>query len=65
MQATVDRALGGWVCEAPFYSGELALLQGRKDDAARQLEAAASGCPRTDIEWDGANAELEALGAER
>ena len=30
--------------------------------AARLLEAAAGGCPPSFIEWDAANAELEALG---
>jgi lipoprotein NlpI len=53
----------GQVCEANFYSSELALLQGRKADARPLLEAAVSGCPYSFIEWDGANAELKALGA--
>ena len=52
----------GQLCEANFYSGELALLQARKADAMRLLEAAAGGCPPSFIEWDAANAELKALG---
>ena len=55
----------GQVCEANFYSGELALRQGAKDDAKRLFEAAADGCPRAFVEWDAANAELRALGAEQ
>jgi lipoprotein NlpI len=50
------------VCEANFYSGELALLQGAKDDAIRLFRVAASDCPKTFFEWLGANAELKALG---
>ena len=50
------------VCEANFYSGEVALRQGTKDEAARLFKAALSGCPQSFIEWEGANAELKALG---
>lgn len=52
----------GQVCEANFYSGELALRQGKKDEAKRLFEAAADGCPRTFVEWVAADAELKALG---
>jgi len=52
----------GQVCEANFYTGELALLKGTKDDAIRLFRLAASGCPHGFVEWDGANAELKALG---
>ena len=51
------------VCEANFYSGELALRQGAKDEALRPFRLAASGCPRDANEWFAANAELKALGA--
>ena len=52
----------GQVCEANFYSGELA-LRGRKDEAIRLFRLAASDCPKTFDEWANANAELKALGA--
>jgi len=52
----------GQVCEANFYSGELALQQGRKDEAARLFKLAANDCPKGLIEWAAANAELNALG---
>jgi lipoprotein NlpI len=52
----------GQLCEANFYSGERALLQGRKVDATPLLKAAASSCRHSFIEWDPANAELKALG---
>ena len=52
----------GQICEANFYTGELALLKGTKDDAIRLFRLAASGCPHGFVEWDGANAELKALG---
>lgn len=50
-------------CEANFYSGELALQQGAKDEAIRLFRLAASGCPRHFIESGAADAELKALGA--
>jgi lipoprotein NlpI len=53
----------GQVCEANFYSGELALRAGEKDVATRLFRLAASDCPKTFDEWLAANAELEALGA--
>jgi lipoprotein NlpI len=51
------------VCEANFYTGELSLLKGEKDEAARLFRLAASDCPHGFIEWDAANAELKTLGA--
>jgi lipoprotein NlpI len=51
----------GQVCEANFFSGELALLQGSKQEAARLFRLAADGCPKDIIEWVAANAELKAL----
>jgi lipoprotein NlpI len=52
----------GQVCEANFYSGELALLQGVKDEAIRLFRLAANDCPKDFVEWGAANAELKALG---
>jgi lipoprotein NlpI len=52
----------GQVCEANFYSGELSLLKGTKDDASRLFQFAVGNCPVTFLEWDAANDELKALG---
>jgi lipoprotein NlpI len=52
----------GQVCEANFYSGELSLTKGSKDEATRLFRLAASDCPHSFDEWDAANAELKALG---
>ncbi len=41
----------GQVCEANFYSGELALLQDAKDTAIRLLRLAAQDCPKSFTEW--------------
>ena len=51
------------VCQANFYSGEFALRQGTKDEAARLFRLAAGDCPKTFNEWSLANAELKALDA--
>jgi tetratricopeptide (TPR) repeat protein len=53
----------GQVCVANFYSGELSLTKGLKDEATRLFRLAASDCPHGFNEWDAANAELKALGA--
>jgi lipoprotein NlpI len=50
------------VCEANFYSGELALLKGTKDEAIPLLRLSASDCPKDSVEWEAANAELKVLG---
>jgi lipoprotein NlpI len=50
------------VCEANFYSGELALSQGNKDEATRLFKAAAGACSAGLIEFTSAKAELRALG---
>jgi lipoprotein NlpI len=55
----------GQVCEANFYSGEWAMRQGAKDEAARLFRLAASDCPKTFNEWSADNAELKALGTAR
>jgi lipoprotein NlpI len=52
----------GQVCEANFYGGELALINDGGGDAVRLLKLAASDCPKTFIEYDGAIAELKLLG---
>ena len=41
----------GQVCEANFYSGELALRQDAKDEAARLFRLAASDCAKDFDEW--------------
>ena len=53
----------GQICEANFYTGELDLQQGKKDDAIRLFRLAAASCPKGFVEYEGANAELKALGA--
>jgi lipoprotein NlpI len=52
----------GQLCEANFYTGELALQRGDKDDATRLFKLAAGACLKTFTEWLAANAELKALG---
>jgi lipoprotein NlpI len=49
------------VCEANFYTGELALRRGTKNEAVRLFRLAAADCPGDFIERGAANAELEAL----
>jgi lipoprotein NlpI len=51
------------VCDAFFFSGELSLTRGSKDEATRLFRLAASECPHSFNAWDAANAELKALGA--
>jgi lipoprotein NlpI len=51
----------GQVCDAIFFSGELSLTKGLKDEATRLFRLAARDCPHSFNEWD-ANAELKALG---
>jgi lipoprotein NlpI len=52
----------GRVCAANFYSGELSLMKGLKDEAIRLFRLAASDCPHRFNERGEANAELKALG---
>ena len=52
----------GQVCEANFYSGELQLMKGSKDEATRLFRLAANDCPRSFIEWTASRAELKAQG---
>jgi tetratricopeptide (TPR) repeat protein len=56
------KTANGHVCEANFYTGELALLQGAKEEAMRLFKLAAVDCPKAFVEWPAANAELKALG---
>jgi lipoprotein NlpI len=53
----------GQVCEVNFYSGELALQDDNKNEATRLFRLSAADCPKTFTEYDGAKAELKALGA--
>jgi lipoprotein NlpI len=53
----------GQLCEANFYIAELDLLQGRKDDAVRFFQRALARCSKVVPEYQGAAAELKALGA--
>jgi len=50
------------VCEAHFYLGEDAVLR-QRPDAVEQLRAAARECPVNFHEYEGATAELRAMGA--
>jgi tetratricopeptide (TPR) repeat protein len=52
----------GQECETNFYTGELALQRGDKDGATRLFRLATAGCPKSFIEYDGAVAEIKALG---
>jgi lipoprotein NlpI len=52
----------GQICEANFYSGQLALAQGDQQEALRLFRFSASNCPKTFTEWTAANAELRTLG---
>jgi lipoprotein NlpI len=55
----------GQLCEAHFYSGELALREGNKDEAARLFRLAAANCPSEFAEGPSAKSELDALGVNR
>jgi lipoprotein NlpI len=57
------RAKQGRVCEANFYTGELALQQGNADEAKRLFAPAAADCPKDFDAYAGATAELKVLGA--
>ena len=57
------RAKRGRVCEANFYTGELALQQGNADEAKRLFVLAAADCPKDFAAYAGANSELKVLGA--
>ncbi len=57
------RAKQARVCEANFYTGELALQQGNADEAKRLFALAAADCPKDFDAYTGAAAELKVLGA--
>jgi tetratricopeptide (TPR) repeat protein len=52
----------GRICEAQFYSAELALQQGDKKEAVRLFRLASAGCARDFVEAAAAASELDALG---
>lgn len=49
-------------CEANFYSGQYALIQGHRDEAVKLFQAAAKDCPRGFLEGIVAAAELKGMG---
>jgi lipoprotein NlpI len=51
------------LCEANFYIAEWLLQRDDKDKATRLFRLAAAGCPKSFTEYEGAMAELKALGA--
>jgi lipoprotein NlpI len=53
----------GQICEASFYTGELDLQQGKKEDATRLFRLAAATCPKSFVEYEGAKTELKTLDA--
>jgi len=52
------------VCEANFFSGELALQQGKRDEAIRLLRIAYEGCPNDSFPLTAAKDELKGLRAQ-
>lgn len=52
----------GQVCEANFFTAELALKRGVKEEARRLFGLAVADCPPTFVETQAATAELKALG---
>jgi lipoprotein NlpI len=57
------RAKHARTCVANFYIGELALQQGKADEAKRLFPLAAAGCSKDYTEYAAAIAELKVLGA--
>jgi lipoprotein NlpI len=51
------------LCEANFFAGEDALLHRRRAAAKALLQAASDGCPKTNLHYDAAAAELRRLNA--
>ncbi len=49
-------------CEANFYGGQYALIEGQRDDAVKLFEAAAKDCPHGFLEGIAATAELKGMG---
>jgi lipoprotein NlpI len=52
----------GQICEANFFTAELALRRGVKEEARRLFGLALADCPPTFLERQAAEAELKALG---
>lgn len=52
----------GQICEANFFTAELALQRGVKEEARRLFGLALADCPPTFVEAQAASAELKALG---
>jgi lipoprotein NlpI len=52
----------GQICEANFYSGQLALRQGDRAEAVRRFRLAAADCTHEFVEGGAAKSELTALG---
>ena len=51
------------LCEANFYTGELALQQGNANEAKRLFALVAADCRKSLTVYAGATAELKVLGA--
>src|SRR4029077_10807077 len=49
-------------CEANFYGGQYALIEGQRDEAVKLFEAAAKDCPHGFLEGIAAAAELKGMG---
>jgi len=49
-------------CEANFYGGQYALIEGQRDDAVKLFETAAKDCPHGFLEGIAAAAELKGMG---
>ena len=50
------------ICEANFYGGQYALIEGQRDEAQKLFEAAAKDCPHGFLEGIAATAELKGMG---
>ena len=55
----------GQTCEANFYSGQLALQEGAREEAVRRFRLAATDCTHEFVEGGAAKSELAALGEAR
>jgi len=53
----------GQICEANFFTAQLAVKRGAKDEARRLFGLALADCPPTFVETQAASAELKALDA--
>ncbi|WXU24553.1 tetratricopeptide repeat protein [Bradyrhizobium sp. A5] len=55
----------GQVCEAHFYAAELALQRSSREEASRLFDLAAAECPKTFVEKQAADFEINSLRASR